>query len=75
MLVLSNAQVAVLMQTNADAATERNEKLTDTYRKTHQYVNRFNTMNNPEKEHQELVDELDNLQEYVFFGILLCQKC
>lgn len=75
MLVLSNAQVAVLMQTNADAATERNEKLTDIYRKTHQYVNRFNTMNNPEKEHQELVDELDNLQEYVFFGILLCQKC
>ena len=75
MLVLSNAQVAVLMQTSADAATKLNEKLTDIHRKTHQYVNRFNTMNNPEKEHRELVDELDNLQEYVFFGILLCQKC
>lgn len=62
-LVLSNSQVAVILQVSAGAATNRDEELNDIYRKTQQYVNRFNTMNNPEKEHQEVVDELDNLQE------------
>ena len=65
MSVLSNAQVAVILQVSAGVATNRDEELNDIYRKTQQYVNRFNTMNNPEKEHQEVVDELDNLQEYV----------
>jgi DNA-directed RNA polymerase II subunit RPB4 len=55
--------VAVILQVSADAATNNDEGLNDIYRKTQQYVNRFNTMNNPEKEHQEVVDELDNLQE------------
>ena len=64
--VLSNSQVAVILQVSAGVATNRDEELNDIYRKTQQYVNRFNTMNNPEKEHQEVVDELDNLQEYVY---------
>jgi len=61
--VLSNAQVAVILQVSAGAAVNRDEELNEVYRKTQKYVNRFNTMNNNEKEHQELVDELDNLQE------------
>jgi hypothetical protein len=56
----------VILQVSAGVATNRDEELNDIYRKTQQYVNRFNTMNNPEKEHQEVVDELDNLQEYVY---------
>jgi hypothetical protein len=63
--VLSNAQVAVILQVSAGMATNRDEELNDIYRKTQKYVNRFNTMANPEKQHQEVVDELDNLQEYV----------
>jgi DNA-directed RNA polymerase II subunit RPB4 len=61
--ILSNAQVAVILQVSANAAVNRDEELNEVYRKTQKYVNRFNTMTNPEKEHQELVDELDNLQE------------
>jgi len=61
--ILSNAQVAVILQVSANTAVHRDEELNEVYRKTQKYVNRFNTMNNPEKEHQELVDELDNLQE------------
>jgi len=61
--VLSNAQVAVILQVSANSAVNRDEELNEVYRKTQKYVNRFNTMTNPEKEHQELVDELDNLQE------------
>ena len=63
--ILSNAQVAVILQVSARSAVNRDEELNDVYRKTQKYVDRFNTMTNPEKEHQELVDELDNLQEYV----------
>ena len=61
--VLSNAQVAVILQVSANSAVTRDEELNEVYRKTQRYVNRFNSMTNPEKEHQELVDELDNLQE------------
>ena len=77
LLVLSNSQVAVILQVSAGAATNRDEELNDIYRKTQQYVNRFNTMNNPEKEHQEVVDELDNLQEYVLYCVVfyLCDDC
>jgi DNA-directed RNA polymerase II subunit RPB4 len=63
--ILSNAQVAIILQASARSAVNRDEELNDVYRKTQKYVDRFNTMTNPEKEHQELVDELDNLQEYV----------
>ena len=61
--ILSNAQVAVYLQVSARSAVSRDEELNDVYRKTQKYVDRFNTMTNDEKEHQELVDELDNLQE------------
>jgi len=61
--ILSNAQVAVVLQVSANSAVNRDEELNEVYRKTQKYVNRFNTMTNPEKDHQELVDELDNLQE------------
>lgn len=63
--ILSNAQVAVILQVSASSAVTRDEELNEVYRKTQKYVNRFNTMMNVEKDHQELVDELDNLQEYV----------
>uniref|UniRef100_A0A7S1V4N2 RNA polymerase Rpb4/RPC9 core domain-containing protein n=1 Tax=Grammatophora oceanica TaxID=210454 RepID=A0A7S1V4N2_9STRA len=61
--ILSNAQVAIILQASARSAENRDEELNEVYRKTQKYVERFNTMTNPEKEHQELVDELDNLQE------------
>mmetsp|Transcript_26121 Transcript_26121/g.38643 ORF Transcript_26121/g.38643 Transcript_26121/m.38643 type:complete len:158 (-) Transcript_26121:134-607(-) len=61
--ILSNAQVAIILQASARQAVNRDEELNEVYRKTQKYVDRFNTMTNPEKEHQELVDELDNLQE------------
>jgi DNA-directed RNA polymerase II subunit RPB4 len=63
--VLSNAQVAVILQVSASSAMhDRDEELNSVYRKTQHYVNRFNNqMSNPTKEPQELVDELDNLQE------------
>lgn len=64
--ILSNAQVAIILQASARSAVNRDEELNEVYRKTQKYVERFNTMNNPEKEHQELVDALDNLQEYVY---------
>ena len=60
--ILSNAQVAVILQMTAQNALSRDEELHDVYKKTQKYVERFNTMKNTEKEHQELVDELDNLQ-------------
>jgi hypothetical protein len=63
--ILSNAQVAVILQVSAFGAVQRDEELNEVYRKTQKYVNRFNSMTNAEKVHQELVDELDNLQEYV----------
>lgn len=61
--ILSNAQVAVILQASARSAVTRDEELNEVYRKTQKYVERFNTMTNPEKDHQELVEELDNLQE------------
>ena len=60
--ILSNAQVAVILQMSAQNALIRDEELHDVYKKTQKYVERYNTMKNPEKEHQELVDELNNLQ-------------
>mmetsp|Transcript_43709 Transcript_43709/g.85758 ORF Transcript_43709/g.85758 Transcript_43709/m.85758 type:complete len:187 (-) Transcript_43709:176-736(-) len=63
MQILSNAQVALYLRASAGSAADRDEELHDVYRKTQGYVNRFNTMNNPEKDQQELVDELDNLQD------------
>jgi DNA-directed RNA polymerase II subunit RPB4 len=61
--ILSNAQVAVILQVSARSAANRDEELHEVYRKTQKYVDRFNTMTNPEKNNQELVKELDNLQE------------
>jgi DNA-directed RNA polymerase II subunit RPB4 len=61
--ILSNAQVAVVLQVSADVATTHDEEINDVYRQTQLYTKRFNTMTNPEKPHQEIVDELDNLQE------------
>jgi len=61
--ILSNAQVAVYLQANARSAVNRDEELHEVYRKTLKYVDRFNSMTNPEKENQELIDELDNLQD------------
>mmetsp|Transcript_69946 Transcript_69946/g.105746 ORF Transcript_69946/g.105746 Transcript_69946/m.105746 type:complete len:162 (+) Transcript_69946:64-549(+) len=61
--ILSNAQVAVILQVSAQTAVNRDEELNEVYRKTQKYVERFNTMTNPEKDHQELVEELDNLQD------------
>ena len=61
--ILSNAQVAIILQMSANSAVDRDEELNEVYRKTHKYVNRFNSMTNAEKQPQEVVDELDNLQE------------
>jgi DNA-directed RNA polymerase II subunit RPB4 len=61
--ILSNAQVAVLLQVSAQSAVNRDEELHEVYRKTQQYVDRVNNMTNPEKQHQELVEELDNLMK------------
>ena len=63
--VLSYAQVAVILKISASSAVKNDEEINDVFRKTHKYVDRFNSMTNKEKPHQELVDELDNLQEYV----------
>ena len=63
--ILSNAQVAVVLQVSAQSAVNRDEELHEVYRKTQAYVDRVNNMTNPEKNHQELVKELDNLMEYV----------
>ena len=60
---LSNAQVAVILQASARSAANRDEELHEVYQKTQKYVDRFNTMTNKEKNNQELVTELDNLQE------------
>lgn len=59
--ILSNAQVAVILQMSAQSALTRDEELDDVYKKTQKYVERFNNMKNPEKDNQELVTELDNL--------------
>jgi DNA-directed RNA polymerase II subunit RPB4 len=56
-------------------AVNRDEELNEVYRKTLKYVMRFNTMSNPEKQNQEVVDELDNLQEYVRPRMLLSRYC
>eukprot|EP00586_Coscinodiscus_wailesii_P021196 CAMPEP_0172502536 /NCGR_PEP_ID=MMETSP1066-20121228/160972_1 /TAXON_ID=671091 /ORGANISM="Coscinodiscus wailesii, Strain CCMP2513" /LENGTH=180 /DNA_ID=CAMNT_0013277835 /DNA_START=104 /DNA_END=646 /DNA_ORIENTATION=+ len=61
--ILSNAQVALYLQVSARSAVNRDEELHDVYKKTQKYVDRFNTMTSREKEHQELLDELDNLQD------------
>eukprot|EP00934_Nitzschia_sp_Nitz4_P003154 Nitzschia sp. Nitz4//scaffold29_size155292//64758//65313//NITZ4_002655-RA/size155292-augustus-gene-0.70-mRNA-1//1//CDS//3329546439//3144//frame0 len=61
--ILSNAQVAVILQVSARSARTNDEEINDVYSKTQKYVERFNTMTNPEKDNQELVEELDNLQD------------
>ena len=61
--ILSNAQVAVILQMSAQNAMTYDMELNDVYKKAQKYVERYNTMKNPEKDHQELVDELDNLQK------------
>lgn len=61
--ILSNGQVAVYLQVNAASAFDRQEEIHEVYRKTQKYVDRFNSMTNPEKEIQEVTDELDNLQD------------
>ena len=53
----------MILQVSAGAAVHRDEELNEVYRKTQKYVNPFNTMSNNEKDQQEVVDELDNLQE------------
>lgn len=42
--ILSNAQVAVILQVSARSAVNRDEELNEVYRKTQKYVDRFNTM-------------------------------
>ncbi|KAL3769479.1 hypothetical protein ACHAWU_008888 [Discostella pseudostelligera] len=59
--ILSNAQVAVILQMSAQNALAYDMELNEIYKKTQKYVERYNTMKNPEKG-RELVDELDNLQ-------------
>lgn len=61
--ILSNAQVAVYLKASAKSAVNRDEELHQVYRKTQKYVERFNSMSNPEKDDKELIDELDNLQD------------
>ena len=61
--ILSNAQVAIILAMSATTAQDHDEDLNEVYRKTQKYVNRFNSMANAEKDSQEVVDELDNLQE------------
>lgn len=48
---------------SAQNALAYDTELNEVYKKTQKYVERYNTMKNPEKDHQELVDELDNLQK------------
>ena len=50
--ILSNAQVAVILQVSAGQAVTRDEELNEVYRKTQKYVERFNQMSNKEKDHQ-----------------------
>lgn len=50
--ILSNAQVAVILQVSASQAVNRDEEVNDVYRKTQKYVERFNQMANKEKDHQ-----------------------
>jgi len=47
--ILSNAQVAVILQVSARSAVNRDEEVNEVLRKTQHHVNRFNTMTNPEK--------------------------
>jgi DNA-directed RNA polymerase II subunit RPB4 len=61
--VLSNAQVDILLQMSARAASHADEEINEVYRKTQKYVSRFNSMTNAEKSPQEVVNELDNLQD------------
>jgi hypothetical protein len=70
--ILSNAQVDILLQMSTQSAISADEEVNEVYRKTQKYVTRFNSMTNPEKSSQEVVDELDNLQEYVCVLVVLC---
>jgi len=56
--ILSNAQVAVILQVSAGQAVTRDEELNDVYRKTQKYVERFNQMANKEKDHQGVFGSL-----------------
>ena len=50
--ILSNAQVAVILQVSAGKAVTRDEELNEVYKRTQKYVERFNQMSNKEKDHQ-----------------------
>ena len=50
--ILSNAQVAVILQVSAGQAVTRDEELNEVYKRTQKYVERFNQMSNKEKDHQ-----------------------
>lgn len=50
--ILSNSQVAVILQVSAGQAVTKDEGLNEVYRKTQKYVERFNQMSNKEKGHQ-----------------------
>ena len=47
--ILSNAQVAVILQVSAGQAVTRDEELNEVYKRTQKYVERFNQMSNKEK--------------------------
>ena len=55
--ILSNAQVAVILQMSAQSALIRDEELDDVYKKTQKYVERFNNMKNPEKD-EDMINRL-----------------
>ena len=67
--ILSNAQVAVILQVSARSAVNRDEELNEVYRKAQHYVNRFNTMTNPEKV-RLVLDCRGPVIFYVFWALL-----
>jgi hypothetical protein len=64
--VLSNAQVAVILQVSASQAVNRDEEVNEVYRKTQKYVERFNQMANKEKDHQGKSSWLLEMGELIF---------
>jgi len=61
--IVSNARVSVFLQHTAAEAARNDEELNEVYRKSLKYVDRFNSMKDPENNETELVHELENLQE------------
>jgi hypothetical protein len=50
--ILSNAQVAVILQASANNAIVDDQEVTDAYNQAQKYVDRFNQMANKEKDSQ-----------------------